>query len=185
MEKQNYNLKLTIRAICMYEKLSNDSFLVFNFTPDNIIKLAYCILVSHPENKIHNTFEEMLPLLSNDSILEPIAVAIKKEIDFSKQFESEVKEEDINKLKENVSGKDSKKNKPILVRDIVPMLTTECNLDIRYIMDEMDFQDIFPFIDYKEKAQQARMEEERFFTFWGGILSQMDPKKLRNLTPSK
>ena len=179
MEKLNNptaNLKLTVKAICMYEKLSGNSFLDFDLNPSDSLMLAYCILVSHPENKITSTYQEILPVLSNDKVLEPIAMAIRKELEFSNQF--------VVKKEAAVSGEQKNEEKHKCISDIVPVLVSDCGLSIEYVMNEMNYNDIESFLEYRESKHQNELEEKRLFT-WMMTSPHLDPKKSKGLTAEK
>lgn len=179
MEKElNYNLKLTIRAITMYEKLSGKSFIDFELEQESVLQLAYCIIVSHPENKVHCTYRELHPVLCNEKILEPIAIGIKREIEYLKQFEKE--DEPVTPLQTEKAGK----KQSGFIKDLVPVLVSDCGLSIEYVMDDMSYMDIESFLNYRDDKHKNQLEEQRLFTYMNTIVH-MDPKKCKTMTADK
>lgn len=186
-EEFQYNLKITIKCILMYENLTGKPFnKFFDEVEENIIPFIYCVLYSHKENKIQNTYEEILPLLSNEKILEPIAIGIKKEFDILKQFGAhrDTSTNDTVEILDSSIKSDQNTSHDIFVKDYIPVLTSDCGLDINYIMNEMNYTDIDTFIKYREQKHQAYLEEQRLFTYMNTMVH-VDPKKAKNLTVEK
>jgi len=179
-EEIKYNLKLSIKAICLFEDLTGVPFSRCFNENDNILPLIYCVLYSHPENKINVTYKELLPFLSNEKILEPIAIGIKKEIDMLNQFEAhrDTSTDDAIDLSDTSTNEVQNENNDVFMKDIVPILTMDCGLDINYVMNEMKYTDVDSFIKYREKKHENELEEQRLWTFYS-ILPHVDTKKLK------
>lgn len=43
-----------------------------------------------------------------------------------------------------------KEDKPIFISQLIPILVSDCNLDINYIMNEMSYTEIDSYINYRD-----------------------------------
>ena len=182
MKEKQYNLKLTIKAICLFEQLTNIPFGQCMNNPEYILPLIYCVLVSHPENGFTMTYQSALVVLSNPKIVEPIAEGIKTEIEFLNQFCKRRDAEFSDNTTDNSSSTDtepsSNEDRSVFLSDIIPILTSDCGLDINYIMNEMNYTDIDSFIHYRELKHQSELEEKRLFTYLT-MAPHVDHKKVK------
>lgn len=180
--KQEYNLKLSIKAICLFEQLTNVPFSEYMNSPENILPLMYCVLVAHPENKINATYEQAITLLSNPKVAEPIATGIKNELDIQNQFikhrDEQIQLEQPVDSSVAISNPSSNEPKPVFMVDIIPILVGDCGLDINYIMNEMNYTDVDAFIHYREQKHEAELEEKRLFTYLT-MAPHVDHKKIK------
>lgn len=163
MEISKYNMLISIRAICNYEKLTSSPFTELDLADLNkVCALIYSILISHPENKFYYSYETALKcVFSNEKIMEKLAANLESTISYSKQFGNLY---EIIKGKAEDSSKKSaasKKEKPVFIYQIIPLLVTDCGLDINYVMDQMDYTDIDIFLDHMTEQHQVKLEEDR------------------------
>ena len=162
--KEALNLKITIKAICLFEKMTNIPFAKLQDDAESTLPLLYCILVSHPENNMRLTFEEMkAAVFISDKLMVQLANDLKHELSFVGQFGrvngmlAEIIDNPEQPEKEN-----NKEEKDVFVSDLIPILVSDCGLDINYIMNEMSYGDIESYLEYRKQKEQARMEDKRF-----------------------
>lgn len=164
-EKEALNLRITIKAICMFEKMTNIPFAKIQDDENSTLPLLYCILVSHPENNIRLTFDEMkTALFISDKMMVQLANDLKHELDFVGQFGrvNGMLSTMIDKPEPTENDEKTDNKEEVFVSDLVPILVSDCGLDINYIMNEMSYGDIETYLEYRKQKEQARMEDKRF-----------------------
>ena len=168
--KLRYNIKLNIKTIVLYEKLTQESFALFDGTINKIIPLIYCMLVANNDYK--ETYEDTVNFLfKNEKLMKELSERLEKEMKFQSQFKSPFIEEN------NVSTIDNTTNdKPIFITQMIPILVVDCGLDINYVLNEMSYTDIDTYIKYKDDKEKTKLEEERLFTYLT-VLPHIDSKK--------
>ncbi len=174
----SYNLFPSMRAIQLYENMTNTSFLDLENNQDKIVHLLYCVLVAHPENNFHITFETACNTFFQKNV-ETLVAEFMSEMAFIEQFtlkEDETKDDKSTDSDENSSPNDSKK---MFLSSLIPILVTDCHLDIEYVLDRMSYNDIEMYINYSVSKKREAMEEQRFWTYLS-ILPHVDSKKLKN-----
>lgn len=172
MKKLKYNLKLNIRSISLYEKLTQESFALFDGSINKILPLLYCMIVANNDYK--ETYEDTLKyLFSNEDLIKQFSDKLNKEITFETQFKSPFKEEEIN-LTETENKTHNEKQ--VFLSQMIPILVSDCGLDINYVLNEMSYTDIDTYIKYKDDKEKTKLEEERLFTYLT-VLPHIDSKK--------
>lgn len=64
MKKLNFNLKLNIKSIIYYERLTGRPFSTFTDSEEDVVPLLYCMLVAN--NDFKRTYEETIQYLFTD-----------------------------------------------------------------------------------------------------------------------
>lgn len=174
MKKTNlkYNIKLNIKSIVLYEKLTQESFAYFDGTISKIIPLLYCMLVAN--NDYNETYEDTVTyLFKNESLMKDLGERLEKQMKFQAQFKSPFNEEEI-----NLSDKTDKvsNEKQVFITQMIPILVVDCGLDINYVLNEMQYTDIDLYIKYKDDKERTKLEEKRLFTYLT-VLPHIDSKK--------
>lgn len=184
MKKTNlkYELKLNIKSIVAYEKLTQQSFADFDTSLEKIIPLLYCIIVCNNDYK--ETYADTVKyLFSNINTLNDLSNKLDKELKFQSQFQSIGK---LNNVEESVEENKEPKQESnkVYITQLIPILIKDCNLDINYVMEDMSYSDIDLFIKYKDLKERNELEEKRLFTYLS-ILPHIDSKKcsLQQLLP--
>ena len=171
----NYNMFPSMRAIQLYERFTNQSFLKLEETPENIIIFIYCVLVAHPENDFRMTFNtacsQFFPKHANDLIYR-----FSNEMEFINQFKRTPNEADSSINSEEKSS--PKDEEPLFLSSLIPILVNECGLDIRYVLDEFPYTELETFVNYKVERDRERMTEQRFWTYLQ-IAPHIDGKKIK------
>lgn len=176
MKKIDYNLKLNIRSIVLYERLTGESFSLFDSSIEKIIPLLYCILVAN--NDFRSTFSDTVEYLFSD---EKFLADLTKKLESLLLYESQFNNLKVNKestdIVEDTESIIKEKSDPIFLSQLIPVLVSDCGLSIDYIMNEMHYTEIDDFIHYRDEKYKARMEEKRLFTYLT-IAPNIDTKKV-------
>lgn len=172
MKKQKYDLKLNIKSLVLFERLTKTSFQNFNGTIEQIIPLLYCMLVAN--NTFKETYENTIKyLFSDEKFLKVLSDKLEKLLKYEEQFNASIE----NIIKENaVELNVEKENKAIFISQLIPILVSDCNLDINYIMNEMNYTEIDSYINYRDTKYKSNLEEKRLFTYLS-IIPHIDTKK--------
>lgn len=170
--KLQYKINLNIKSIVLYEKLTQESFSLFDGTIYKIIPLLYCMLVAN--NDYNESYEDTVKYLFNDErLMKELGERLEKQMKFQSQFKSPFKEEEI-----NLSDKsnDTSNDKQVFITQMIPILVVDCGLDINYVLNEMQYTDIDLYIRYKDDKEKTKLEEKRLFTYLT-VLPHIDSKK--------
>lgn len=164
---KNYDLKLDVKTICFFEKISKKSF--FNFIDEDIPYLIYASFVSN--NKINMTFQSFCFLLENEEISKWILQKFKDLFSIIQQF---------NELNDdNTNTNENENTNSISMTDIATSLIINYGVDASYVMHNMDIWEITSLFQAAENKEHRRLEEERLFTYLN-ILPHVDVRKLRS-----
>lgn len=178
--KLQYKINLNIKSIVLYEKLTQESFSLFDGRISKIIPLLYCMLVAN--NDYNESYEDTVKYLFNDErLMKELGERLEKQMKFQSQFKSPFKEEEI-----NLSDKsnDTSNDKQVFITQMIPILVVDCGLDINYVLNEMQYTDIDLYIRYKDDKEKTKLEEKRLFTYLT-VLPHIDSKKcpIENFLP--
>lgn len=176
MEKLDYTLKLNIKSIVLYEEFTQNSFASFSPTIENVLPLLYCMLVAN--NEFTSSYEETVEyLFSDEKFLSDLTRKLESLLKFQDQFSNtSFYKEEIVEYKED--KKKDKEEKPVFISQLIPILISDCGLDINYVMYEMNYSEIDLYIHYKDEKQKAEMEDKRFWTYLS-MLPHIDSKKVK------
>lgn len=176
MKKLDYTLKLNIKSIVLYERLTNESFSLFKPDVERVIPLLYCMLVAN--NDFTSTYEDAVEFLfSDEKFLSDLTKKLESLLKFQSQFSTtNFYQEEIGKFKEEI--KKDKPEKPVFVSQLIPILVSDCGLSIEYVMNEMHYSEIDLYIHYKDEKYKAEMEDKRFWTYLS-MLPHIDSKKCK------
>lgn len=176
MKKLDYTLKLNIKSIVLYERLTQNSFASFTPTIENVLPLLYCMLVAN--NEFTSSYEETVEyLFSDEKFLSDLTKKLESLLKFQGQFSNTTfYKEEIAEYKED--KKKNKEEKPVFISQLIPILISDCGLDINYVMYEMNYSEIDLYIHYKDEKQKAEMEDKRFWTYLS-MLPHIDSKKCK------
>ena len=93
--KIKYNIQLNIKSIVLYEKLTQESFALFDGSIHKIIPLLYCMIVAN-NSSYNETYEDTVTyLFKNESLMKDLSSRLEKEMKFQQQFKSPFNEEKI------------------------------------------------------------------------------------------
>ncbi|WP_073346059.1 hypothetical protein [Bacteroides congonensis] len=174
MKKLNFNLKLNIKSIIYYERLTGKPFSTFTGSEEDVIPLLYCMLVAN--NDFKRTYEETIQyLFTDEKFVEEINSRLQKIFLFESQFFN--KEEVDEKLPSQNNTQNKEESNKVYIYQLVPILVMDCNLDIDYVLNEMHYSEIDSYIKYRDDKNKNRLEEKRLFTYLT-IMPHINAKKL-------
>ena len=167
-----YNIQLNIKSIVLYEKLTQESFALFDGSIHKIIPLLYCMIVAN--NSYNETYEDTVTyLFKNESLMKDLSSRLEKEMKFQQQFKSPFNEE---KIDLSITENNTQNEKQVFITQMIPILVMDCGLDINYVLNEMSYTDIDIYIKYKDDKEKSKLEEKRLFTYLT-VLPHIDSKK--------
>lgn len=172
MKKLKYDLILNIKSLILFERLTKTAFQKFNGTIEQVLPLLYCMIVAN--NDFKETYENTIKyLFSDEKFLKELSDRLEKLLKYEEQFNISVG----NMTKEETADINTdKEDKPIFISQLIPILVSDCNLDINYIMNEMSYIEIDSYINYRDTKYKSDLEEKRLFTYLT-ILPHIDSKK--------
>lgn len=167
------NLKLTLRAVTYFEKFTGRSFYQLEQTLEDLGVLIYCVLLAHPENQANKTYEDSKEFITQH--FAEYAVLLEKQTLVTNQFVGKLAH-----LVEDTTQDSSTAEpvEPIFITKILPMLTQGCNLDIHYVLDEMNLDDIDMYVEYYVNEERKKMVETRSWVYLL-IAPHIDSKKIK------
>ena len=171
----SYNLFPSMRAIQLYERLTNTSFLELENNPDYILQFIYCCLISHPENEFHLTFNAAVT-----SFFPKYAESLVSEFTSQLEFVSQFKKPDSND-EGNTEGQETsspEEKEPLFLSSLIPILVQECGLSIEFVMDRLLYTEIEMYINYNAMKKREDLEYQRFWTYLT-IAPHIDSKKIK------
>lgn len=167
MDFSGYEIKLTIKAICMFERLSGKSFFKFNVDED-IPMLLYSTF--YTSNNVELRFEAFMYMLENEEISKWAVEKYKDLLEVIEQFKK--KEEEIE------DGDASSEAKDMNMTDMATSLIVDYHVDAHYVMYEMGLWEIEPMYKACDTMVKKRYEEERLWTYIG-VMPHIDSKKIK------
>jgi hypothetical protein len=165
MDFTGYDLKLTIKAICMYERLSGKSF--FDVIDEDMGLLLYCSF--DVTNNMEVKYETFLNMLEIEDVTSWAVEKYKNLLEVIQQFRR--KEE-----KEETPG-EAGDIKDLTMTDMATSLIVDYHLDAHYVMYEMNLWEIEPMYQACDTMVKKRYEEERLWTYID-MLPHIDSNKL-------
>lgn len=165
MDFSGYDMVLSIKSICMYERLSGKSF--FNFGEEDMGMLLYCTFYITNNREIK--YETFLNMLEVDEITLWMAEKYKNILDVIQQFKS----------KEPPRAEETNEDAPELtMTDMATSLIVDYHLDAHYVMYEMKLWEIEPMYKACDSMVKRRYDEERLWAYIG-VLPHVDGKKVQ------
>lgn len=157
MEK--YSIKLNIKAIVYFEKLSSKPFLKIDYSDlKELSQLVYCCLYANNEDfdYSYEAFESVIT--SNKRIAEKLIKQFFKVVELEKQFfkKEEPKEQGIN----------TTENSDLYIYKIIPILVTNCGLDINWVQNDMQLDDIGLYVDHYNITRQQQLQLDRLWCYY-------------------
>lgn len=154
---KEFVLKLNIKALIHFEKLTGKSFSDIDFEDyKDSLKLIYCCYYCNNEDftYTYDSFEKVV--LNNQKQSQKIFNQFNKIVILQNQFTSY--RERVNSTEEN-TGK-------IYVHKLIPILVTNCGLDINYILNEMPVDEIGLYISNYNINKQEELQLQRLWSFY-------------------
>lgn len=172
MKKLNFNLKLNIKSIIYYERLTGKPFSEFKGNEEDVVPLLYCMLVAN--NDFKRTYEETIKyLFTDEKFVDEINLRLQKIFLFESQFFNKENKE----IPTEINTQNKEESNKVFIHQLVPILVMDCNLDINYVLNEMHYSEIDSYIKYRDDKNKNRLEEKRLFTYLT-IMPHINAKKL-------
>lgn len=167
MDFSKYRMRLSIKAICMYERMTGMSF--FDFTVDNISMLLYCTF--YTSNELNIKYETFCGIMENEQIANWVATQYRDILSVVQQYP---KKEEAVQSEEN--GREEKEK--MTMTDLATSLIVDYGVDAHYVMYEMDLWEIEPLYQACDAKVKRRYEEERLWAYID-VMPHIDGKKVK------
>lgn len=164
-----YKFDINIKSCIAYEQITGKSFFKIS-TPEDYIVLAYCSFVENNDVKI--TLGAFKVFLEDEEVSKWLQQQMDKIGRFNAQFNNNNKIDDENK-------EESKKDNDIKITDIATSLIIQYNIDIKYVMNELDIWMIYHLFQTAENIKKNDLIEKRLWTYLT-ILPHIDSKKCKS-----
>ena len=166
LDLKNYKLKLNIKSLCYYEKITGKSF--FSFDGSNVIELLYSLFVV-------NNPEVMMTIKAFTFMLEDVRVSRW----FMSQYQSLTDTiQQLNQPSDESSNDEIDNTNPPMITDYATSLIVEYGVDPEYVMYKMDIWEITTYFQTVSSMVKRDMEEQRFWTYLN-IMPHIDTKKCK------
>lgn len=168
MDLSGYDMVLSIKAICMYEKLSGKSF--FNFAEEDMAMLLYCSF--YITNNVEIRYETFVNMLEVEDITYWAVEKYKNILEVIQQFKA---------VEGNSGDTEDKKDgdlKELSMTDMATSLIVDYGIDAHYVMSEMRLWEIEPMYRACDAMVKRRYEEQRLWTYID-IMPHIDGKKIK------
>lgn len=164
MDFGGYTIKLSIKSICMFERLTGKSF--FSFGEEDVVALLYCTF--YVSNDMQIRFETFVGMLENEQVAKWAVGKYKDLLDVIQQFKSNEATD------EPTSGETS----VMTMTDMATSLIVDYHLDAHYVMYEMSLWEIEPMYRACDSMVKRRYEEERLWAYID-VMPHIDGKKVK------
>lgn len=169
----NFKMDLTIKSICLFERMTGKTIFSMGEGEDDILHLLYSSFISsNPENGriTYNVFKAMVK--SNPKVAEWIMGKYKDIMDVLTPL--------MNSSKKDDDGDDGNKGEGTMnVTDMATSLIIDYGVDAHYVMYEMSLWELYPFYDTAAAHMRNHLEEQRLWTYIG-IAPHIDGKKIKS-----
>lgn len=166
MDFSGYTIKLSIKSICMFERLTRKSF--FSFTEEDVMALLYCAF--YTSNNMEIKYETFISMLENEKIATWAVNKYKDLLDVIQQF----KKED----NTGTQGDGQVDTKELTMTDMATSLIVDYHLDAHYVMYEMGLWEIEPMYQACDASVKRRYEENRLWAYID-VMPHIDSKKIK------
>lgn len=169
MKIGDYKLKLTIKAMCLFEQLTGKSFLAVQ--DDDLIDVLYAMFITSNNLKITKKAFEVL--LEDRKVAKWMIDEYTRQSDFDNQlafFNQKIEEGD---------QEEGEKQEPVTISELAGAFVSK-GIDPRYVMYEMELWEMQMYRTAIELDNRERLEEDRMWT-WFTILPHLDKKSASKL----
>ena len=164
MDLSMYQMKMTVKSICMFERLAKKSF--FKFVDEDIPLLMYAIF--YTSNSLDIKFETFVGILENPQIARWAATKFTDLLEVNRQFNGE---------EEKVEAKEGEEN-TMTMTDIATSLIIDYHMDAHYVMYEMSVWEIEPLFKACDAMVKKHYEEQRLWSYIE-VMPHIDGKKVK------
>lgn len=167
MDLSQYKMKMTVKSVCMFEKLSGKSF--FSFDDEDIPLLLYSTF--YCSNDVEIKFETFLGIMDNQDIANWAVTRYTDILAVMQQFKVQT-----------TSGETTEQKQPqesvTTVTDLANTLIVDYGVDAHYVMYEMSLWEIEKMYEVVQTKIQNHYEEERLWAYIN-VMPHIDGKKIK------
>ena len=168
-KKDETEIRLTIRAVVMFEELSGKMFTSALKNQEDLLTIMYCAFVC--STGIEVSMETFASMLENEAFSQKISRDLKRLQKFTEQFnKSEQKEDNEQKGKEEPE---------VSITEMADKMIFYYGLDAGYVLEKMQLWELNHFLKGAEEQYKEKMEEQRLWTFLQ-VAPQIDLKKCKS-----
>lgn len=151
-----YKIRVTIKAISVYEKLADKAYSELDITDENdILLFLYSIIIANNDTRIlFNDFKAVM--MTNKKLFTKLFTAFTDEMRFIEQF---------NKTEDNKTTEANIDSKATPITSIIPLLVQDCRLEINYVLNEMQLYEISEHLQHFQNNYRSEKELSRLWTF--------------------
>lgn len=167
MDLSMYKMKLNIKSICYFEKITSKSF--FKFSEEDALYLMYStFLTNNPDTNI--SFTVFVGILNNEQISKWITTKFQDILNVIYQF---------NKAQEGTKEDKFSMEQTSTMTDFATSLIIDYGMNADYVMYKMDIWELEEYFEAVNTHIKREMETERFWTYIK-ILPHIDSKKCKS-----
>lgn len=167
MDLSMYKMRLNIKSICYFEKISGKSF--FGFGEEDIMYLLYAtFFINNPDTNI--TFSVFTNILGNEQISKWMVNKYQDVLATIYQF---------NQSQEGNKEEKFSMDNSHTMTDFATSLIIDYGMDAKYVMYDMDIWEIQEYYEAINTHIRKEMELERFWTYIK-VLPHIDSKKCKS-----
>ena len=171
MREEELNLRLSMKSVLMYEKMTGKPFSLME-NEEDIKIFMYCVFVCSTDLRI--TFPVFCNMLERKKFASKIEIEFKRIWGFEQQFPHKADEP-------QESGETV--GKELKMTDYINTLVFDYGLSIDYCMNTMDLWELEALYEAAESHMHTDMEDKRLWAYIQ-MLPNFD-KKHKNMTPEK
>lgn len=178
MKKKLYDIKLNIKSIVLYEKLTKQPFSDFSSNQQQISALIYSMLCANNRD-FTVTYNDCIEVLfSDEKFMLDLCYRLETIMKFEEQFfQAELK--NIQEKETTITKEGAEKKEGTFIYKLIPILVYDCNLDVNYVLNEMHYSEIPDYIKHKEDVEKVGLIEKRLFTYLT-MLPHINSKKVKS-----
>lgn len=169
MKVGDYKLRLTIKAMCLFEQLTGKSFL--SYTEEDLLDVLYAMFITSNDLRMSRKAFEIL--------LEDKKVAKWMGDEYIRQSEFNGQLKFYNQDVEDKPGEVSDEDRQTSISEVAGELIAS-GIDPHYVMYEMELWEMQMYRNAIEEQNKTRLEEGRLWT-WFTILPHLDKKSSSKL----
>lgn len=164
MSYKDYNIKITFKAIMMFERMVGHSFLKMG--EEEMVKFIYCIFVT--SNPINLTFNGFMYLWEDTKFAQWISNKVEDLMGYIKQFSCGFKDKEESKVDAE----------PVPLTKAIDYLAAN-GIDYQYMVNEMQMWELDELLDAVQDKKKEEIELQRMWTYIN-ISPLIDSKKVKN-----
>lgn len=168
-KREETEIRLSVRALVMYEALSGKPFSATNNSQEDMLKLMYSAFVCSTGFEI--SLGGFSAMLENEKFANRLGGDLKRLQSFSEQFKNDEQFND-----NEQSGNTEQGKTDISITEMVDKLIFEYGIDPGYVLEKMQLWELNHFMKGAEDRYKDRMEEKRMWTYLQ-VAPQIDLKK--------